>query len=148
MKVLVVGLLVLVTSCAPSPPVALTVTDAEVESWESVETTSMNAQIDDAVAAGEPWPGSPLLTTIELLGDDADTRILSIEETKNLAEGADTTVVVLMREGFLDDSVRGDWHRIVYRRRPDQTWRVQSVQRAFRCYRGHHLESFSRRRCP
>lgn len=147
MRYLIVGLCFLLAGCAPSPPVEFSVEDVKVESSESVETSGLNAQIDGAVAAGETWPRSPLMATIELFGGDGDARILRIEEEKNRSEGADTTVVVLIRDGFLDDSVRGDWHRVVYRRESDRTWRVHSARRAFRCYRGHSLESFGREWC-
>jgi hypothetical protein len=111
MKCLIVGLVLLLTACTAPGPITFTVTGVEVESWEAVETMSMNARVDDAVAAGEAWPRSPLAATIELLGGDVDARILRIDESKNRTEGADTTVVVIIRDGFLDDSVRGDWHR-------------------------------------
>jgi hypothetical protein len=148
MRYLVAGMLFLLAGCASSPPVAFPIQGLEVESWEPVETDDMNAQIDRAVAAGETWPQSPLLSTIELLRGDRDARVLRIDEEKNRAEGADTTVVVVIRDGLRDDSVRGDWHRVVYERVSDQKWRVHSARRAFRCHRGHHLESFSSERCP
>ena len=148
MKCWVVLLLLLLPACATSPPMIFTVDGVEIETWEAVETTSMNTQIETAVAVGETWPQSPLRITIELLGGDVDTRILRIEEAKSRTEGADTTAVVVIRDGFLDDSVRGDWHRIVFSRESDRTWRVHSARRAFRCYRGHHLESYSRQWCP
>lgn len=147
MKHLVVGLVLLVAGCAPSGELVFSAEGIEVESWETVDPAPMNAKVASAVAAGETWPTSPLAITVDLFGGDVDTRILSLEERKNRTEGADTTVVVLIRDGFLDDSVRGDWHRIVYARQEDWTWRVHSVRRAYRCYRRDHLESFSRDLC-
>lgn len=41
--------------------------------------------------------------------DDLDMRSLVIEEVKNLGEGADATKIVCIRDGFLGDSIRGDW---------------------------------------
>jgi hypothetical protein len=147
MKYLLPLLLVLLAGCTATHDVVFTVDGLEVDSWESVDPTEMNEQIKEAVARGEDWPTSPLAATVQLLGGDVDTRVLRLEESKNRTEGADTTVVVLIRDGFLDDSVRGDWHRIVYWRQADWSWRIHSVRRAFRCYRGHHRESFSRNWC-
>jgi len=125
---------------APAPEVP-------VESWQSVDVASLNARVDEAAAGGAAWPASPLNLTVELFGGDVDTRILSLAEQNNRGEGADTTVVVMVRDGFLDDSIRGDWHRIVYRRLPDGTWRLHEVRRAYRCWRGHHQEAFSSQPC-
>ena len=142
-----IGLL-LVSGCAATHEVKFSADDVKVESWESVDPADMNAQITEAVTSGEDWPASPMEATIHLLGSDGDTRIVRLDESKNRTEGADSTVVVLIRDGFLDDSVRGDWHKIVYALQADRTWRIQSLQRAFRCYRGQNLESYSRVRCP
>ena len=146
MRWLVVGVLLL-TGCAASPPDAANPMDVVVESWESVDVAELNAQIDEGIAVGAAWPTSPLAMTVELFGGDVDTRSLALTEQLNRGEGADTTVVFMVRDGLLDDSVRGDWHRIVYRRLPDWTWRVHEVRRAFRCWRGHHLETFSSSWC-
>jgi hypothetical protein len=81
------------------------------------------------------------------LGCDIDTRLIKLEEAKNRTDGADTTVVVVTRDGFLSDSVRGDWHRLVYARESDRTWRIRSVRRAFRCYRGSRVGSYSAELC-
>jgi hypothetical protein len=148
MRYAVLIALLVVTGCATTHDIVFSVDNVEVESWESLDPAGMNAQIAQAVASGEDWPTSPLAATVRLLEGDSDTRILRLEESKNRTEGADTTVVVLTRDGFLDDSVRGDWHRIVYERQPDRTWRIDSVRRAFRCYRQHHHESYSREWCP
>jgi hypothetical protein len=50
--------------------------------------------------------------TVDLLVADADTRSVWLAEQGNRGEVSDTTVVIVIRDGFLDDSVRGDWHRI------------------------------------
>jgi hypothetical protein len=134
--------------CASSGEGIFHADGVEVESWESLDVTEFNRRILNAVVEGKSYPSSPLLTTIELLGDDNGIRILRIDETRNRTEGADMTLVVMVRDGFLDDSVRGDWHRIEYRLQPDRSWRVYSIWRAFRCYRGHHLESYSAKWCP
>ncbi|MBM3319929.1 MAG: hypothetical protein FJY73_04560 [Candidatus Eisenbacteria bacterium] len=150
MRWLGIGLVVgaSLTGCASSRPGATGSPEAIIESWETVDVGPMNERIDAAVSEGAEWPKSPLSATVQLLGGDVDTRILSLFEEKNRGEGADTTVVVIVRDGFLDDSVRGDWHRIVYARGADGMWRVAKTSRAFRCWRGHHLETFSSQWCP
>jgi hypothetical protein len=141
-------ILLLVAGCAASQPKPEDMQDISVESWEAIDVAPLNARIEEAVGVGATWPASPLETTIELFGGDIDTRSLSLTEEKNLTEGADTTVVIMVRDGFLDDSVRGDWHRIVFRIEPDRTWRIHEIRRAFRCWRGHHLDAYGSKWCP
>lgn len=117
MRHLILGLLLGLVGCAGTTNVVFTVDDVRIESWEQVEPAEMNDQIIAAVTAGEAWPNSPLSATVRLWGGDTDARILRIESRLGTEDG-DTSVVVLVRDGFLGDSVRGDWHRIVYRRQP------------------------------
>jgi len=138
--------LVFVAGCAASP--APDAADAPVESWEPVAVNEFNARIDSAVASDAAWPSSPLSIALEFLGGDAGARRFTVDQRRNRAEAADTTVIVIVRDGLLDDSVRGDRHRIVLRRLADRTWRVQEVLRAFRCQRGHHLDAYSSEWCP
>jgi len=146
MRWALIGLLLLV-GCTQAPP-ARDAGEAPVESWESVDVSRLNARIDAAVLDGADWPSSPLLTTLELLGGDVGVGLLTIEERKNRGEGADTTIVVMLRDRLANDSIRGAWHRVTLHRLADSTWRLHEVRRAFRCWRGHHLESYSSRWCP
>lgn len=86
--------------------------------------------------------------TVELFGADTDKRALWLSEEANRGEAPDTVVVIMVRDGLVDDSVRGDWHRVVYRRQGDGSWRVHDLRRAYRCWRGHHLEAFGSKSCP
>jgi hypothetical protein len=140
---LALGLVVLAGCAAPLEHTP----EPVVDSWEVVDVAELNARIDDAVSEGADWPRSPILTALEVLGGEADAREIAIDRRMNRAEAADTAVVVITRDRFLDDSVRGDWHRIVLRRLGDWTWRLHEVRRAFRCWRGHHLESYSAEWC-
>lgn len=140
--------LIILVGCASGNSDVTTPQDVTVESWDTLEVTPINQLIEEAVASDAEWPTSPLRITVELFGGDNDTRVLSLMEEKNRGEGDDTTIVVMIRDGFLDDSVRGDWHRIIYERHIDSTWRVAEVRRAFRCWRGHHLDAFSSQLCP
>lgn len=119
-----------------------------VESYQSVELAPLNRRVEAAVAAGEKWPWSPLRMTLDLFGGDDETRSVRIEEQKNRGEGADTTIVTLIRDGFMDDSVRGSWEQITFHRLTDGSWRVGEARRATRCWRGERLESYGAKPCP
>ena len=140
-------LLLLVSACArtPHPRDPL---DVPVESWDMVDVAPLNVLVDEAAGAGCDWPRSAVSVTLGVLGGDADARYLALSGAGNKGEQADTVVVHLARDGLLDDSVRGDWHRAVLYRVDDGTWRLRELRRAFRCWRGGSTDRYSADLCP
>ncbi len=141
-------LLLLVAGCAASPPPVESPLDVPVDSWGEVDVARLNSRVDEAVDAGLDWPQSALYVTLNLVGGDVDARSLALSEVANRGEAPDTMVVVVARDGLLDGSVRGDWHRAVLYRLTDGTWRIHEMRRAFRCYRGGSLDRYSADLCP
>ena len=137
----------LMMACSASSPPPGDPQDVPVASWENVDVVRFNSRVDEAVDAGLDWPSSALSVALNLLGGDAGTRSLALSEVANRGEAPDTVVVVLSRDGLLDDSVRGDWHRAVLHRLGDGTWRLHELHRAFRCWQGGSLEQYSAERC-
>ena len=147
MKYLLVCLLLLVACCTPSLH-KMAADGPRVESWNLVDVEPLNSHINKAVAAGEDWPRSALLATLELFGEESDTRTLSLSMEGNRGEAPDTMIIIMTRDGFLDDSVRGDWHRAALHRQSDNTWRFHEIRRAFRCWRGGNVECYGAEWCP
>ena len=141
-------LLLLVVGCGAAPPSAESPLDVPVDSWGEVDVAALNSRVDEAVDAGLDWPQSAVYVTLNLVGGDVDTRSLALSEVANRGEAPDTMVVVVTRDGLLNDSVRGDWHRAVLYRLTDGTWRLHEMRRAFRCYRGGSLDRYSADLCP
>jgi len=141
-------LLFLVVGCAAAPPPAVSPLDVPVDSWGEVDVAPLNSRVDEAADAGFDWPRSALYVTLNLVGGDGDTRSLALSEVANRGEAPDTMVVVVARDGLLDGSVRGDWHRAVLYRVADGTWRLHEMRRAFRCYRGGSIDGYSADLCP
>ena len=127
---------------------AIALQDILVESWEVVDTMPLNEQIDDAANAGFEWPKSALSVMLIILEGDEDTRRLTLSQVANTGEVPDEISFVMIRDGLLDDSVRGDWHQAILYRQDDGTWRLHELHRAFRCYRGESLDQYSGDVCP
>jgi hypothetical protein len=125
----------------PVPPDAPT-------AWRDLDPVDYNLLIDRAVAVEAAWPASPLRTVIEAFGDDRDQRSLRIEETKNSGEGATRAAFTVVRDGFLDDSVRGTWTEIELVRQADGTWRVAAARMAQRCWRAPDPAAWTADPCP
>ena len=147
MKHLFLGLLIIISGCAQAgsrPEFART----PPESWAVLDVVELNGRLELAVLSGEGWPSSPLQSTLKLFGDDTDAQAVVIEEMKNRVEGADSATVVMIRDGFLDDSVRGDWHEVVFGRQSDGTWRITEARLAYRCRRGENTSAYQGDLCP
>ncbi len=147
MKHLFLGLLIIFAGCAQAgsrPEFART----PPESWAELDLAVLNGQLEKAVLSGEEWPSSPLQSTLQLFGDDTGAQAVVVEEMKNRVEGADSVSVVMIRDGFLDDSVRGDWHEVVFGRQTDGTWKVTEARVAYRCRRGEKTSVYQGGLCP
>jgi hypothetical protein len=144
---LFLGLLIVCAGCAQAdsrPEFART----PPESWTELDLEELNARLDRAVLSDEGWPSSPLQSTLQIFGDDTDAQAVVVEEMKNRVEGADSATVEMIRDGFLDDSVRGDWHEVVFERQPDGSWRIAEARVAYRCRRGENTSVYQGDLCP
>jgi hypothetical protein len=146
MRHLFLGLLFILAGCAQAdsrpefartPPV----------SWAELDLVELNGRLEKAVLSDEGWPSNPLQSTLQLFGDDTEAQAVVVEEMKNRVEGADSVTVVMIRDGFLDDSVRGDWHEVVFERQTDGTWRVVEARVAYRCRRGENTSVYQSEFC-
>jgi hypothetical protein len=64
------------------------------------------------------------------------------------AEAPTASRVTVLRDGLLDDSVRGERWDIALERTAEGVWRIKEVGRAWRCRRGAQTDSFAATRCP
>jgi hypothetical protein len=64
------------------------------------------------------------------------------------AEAPTASRVTVLRDGLLDDSVRGERWDIALERTAEGGWRIKAVERAWRCRRGAQTGSFAASRCP
>ena len=118
-----------------------------VESFRPVAYGGFNQRVAEASAKGESWVHDPVRIGLEFLGSRGSPRV-DIKRQDQDGEAARLTTVIIVEDGYLDDSVRGTWTRFKMTRLDDNTWRLAEVQRAFRCWRGHHQDSYSAQLCP
>ncbi|MCX5834979.1 MAG: hypothetical protein NTV99_10820 [Deltaproteobacteria bacterium] len=118
-------------------------------SYRIENVAPFNAKIEEAVKKGEVWPGDPILIALNLLKISNDgARLLVMSKESSPAENPDRTGVTVIRDGFLDDSLRGDWHYFELRKMNDQGWRFTEIRRAFLCRRGIQMERPGKEFCP
>jgi len=119
------------------------------QSWQSLDADDLNARIDRAIAAEATWPQNPISIALQLFGENLDeVQSAIVEMEKNRPEGANTATVNYIRDGFLDDSVRGDWRQLELQRMSDRTWRVRNARVARRCWRSLNTTAYGSSLCP
>jgi hypothetical protein len=101
------------------------------------------AEFNESLDRAQPtWQSDPALVVARALdtAGEAHTTI-SIElfhESKRTVDGANVAKATIIRDGFLDDSIRGTRHRLELRLDPDRkAWRIFSASADWRCWRGH-----------
>ena len=130
------GLVWLVSACATTTKNhSESPLDAAVISSKAVAIGEMNAKIESAVASNATWTKSATLCVLYVLQADEETRELKLTYASSGGEQPSQATVELRRDGFLDDAVRGDWHRLALQRQADGTWRFVEGSRAQQCWR-------------
>ncbi len=91
--------------------------------------------------------GAPLDIALKIVGEFAGSaqHIIQVNEG---AEAPSASRVTVIRDGLLDDSIRGERWEIVLQRNPAGAWAIKEVKRAWRCRRGAHPDRFAAVPCP
>ncbi len=148
MKSLFLILLVAMTvSCA-------TITDDKFEKWPSGEVLSwkitdfskLNDKISKASSSHQDWVNNIQLYVFHLFDLSGLKKVVYESEFDNIENPTEATVT-LVRDGFLDDSVRGDVHRISFHRTAGGAWKIVDLKKSQRCWRA-DLDEYSSDLCP
>lgn len=107
------------------------------------------------------WTRDPLLVASRLVAgwpqywpEDREFREMwdstssDIEVVFASGELPDGVRVTVLRDGFRDDSVRDDAHRIELRRQADGSWQPVAAEVFLRCWRGDVADQFIAENCP
>lgn len=113
--------------------------------WQQVSPTRISKTIQQARKKNKNWVKVPSLFAQNLF-EFSELKNYSIQYTANRGESPDQATIIVMRDGFLDDSVRGDIHHIELNKMDDD-WQVSQVKRAHRCWRSEDKE-FTTKPCP
>ena len=117
-----------------------------VKLWEQLEISTLSTIIEDARNNSESWVSSPALYPQHLF-EFSDLKNYSIHYSAKSIELNRKSTITVVRDGFLDDSVRGDIHELVVEKTGEQ-WKIKSAKRAFQCWRGSENTTYSANICP
>ncbi len=117
-----------------------------IKSWEAIDTNTLNGTIQKAYKKGLKWPIKPELYIFHLF-ELSDLKTTSYNYSADTIESPENISINLTRDGFLDDSVRGDIHHLELKKNKNGTWKVISLKRAMSCWRNKGL-IYSSKVCP
>lgn len=106
------------------------------------------APADYAAASVFAAGGSaPVEIALKIAGEfeGSTQQIIQVNEG---GEAPTATRITVVRDGLMDDSVRGERLDIALQRTATGVWRIAEVKRAWRCWRGESLDRFATRPCP
>lgn len=98
---------------------------------------------------GGPMDGSASLMELiaKAVEDFSEMRSRTIEIKAESAEDDSKLTVVIIDDGYLDDSVRGKRTTLMVERGADGIWNIKSSTEAWRCYEGRGHTDFSTAPC-
>jgi hypothetical protein len=91
--------------------------------------------------------GAPLAIALAIVGpfEGVTQHLIQVNQGSEAPTASRLTVV---RDGLLDDSVRGERWEIALEKTAAGGWTISEVKRAWRCRRGAQTHSFAASRCP
>lgn len=131
----------------PAPPAPPPIEDAP-ESDKPVEKLYVDAFNVRLAAAGDSaWAQAPATIAIEFAGGaDCECARFTVD-VGSPPERFDEADVTVTRDGFLDDSVRGDRYRLHMQRNADGIWNITRATIAWRCQKERGHEGYSPAPC-
>jgi hypothetical protein len=114
-----------------------------VASYISMDTNALNEEIAKRADISD----IPLKIIIDLLKINSEQKELTIYQLFPSMEEGGSVIVSVIRDGYLDDSVRGEWNEFEMMRNSGQVWEIINAKKAFLCWR---LESdqYQNKPCP
>ncbi len=90
---------------------------------------------------------SPLSIAMAIAGDFEGVTQHVVQMNEG-GEVPSSTNIVVLRDGLLDDSVRGERWDIALGRTGAGAWSIREVRRSWLCRRGENTDRFSAQKCP
>lgn len=120
-----------------------------VSSYIEADVTKFNKFLDKSAINDEEWVSNPLLVAIKYIGPP-NNRFLSLVREDNYVESSTESVITIVVDGYLDDSVRGAWYQLslVRTKGVQQYWKIVEAREAVLCARGSVTKEFVMGSCP
>lgn len=121
-------------------------TSNDIRSWETVPITTFNKKIQKAHKNRLNWVSKPELYVYNLF-ELSGLKNISYEYSADNIESPKKIDINILRDGFLDDSIRGDIHHIKLKKSNKGIWKVISIKKTTSCWRNKQ-QIYSTNICP
>ncbi|VEP14839.1 exported hypothetical protein [Hyella patelloides LEGE 07179] len=128
-------------------------TQLPVESYRIDDVREFNSQLISELSGADvdTWQAKPLFLAMKYLNGASFGRFGQITRKipqENTSEYPDTMIVTVIQDGYKNDSVRGEWVQLTFKRNREGIWLIQESKRAFLCWRGENTKAFQQEFCP
>ena len=114
---------------------------------QSLPVEEFNEKTAEAHKSGtEDWPMSCFQVALRFVGDPEEVRSRRIE-ISSMPERFETTEIIILEEGLMDDSLDGYRHRLSMKKTRDGFWRVEAAEQSWKCQSGRGHRSYSCEPC-
>ena len=75
----------------------------------------------------------------------------AVQHIIQVNEGSESPLacrIAVLRDGLMDDSVRGERWDIALEKTAENVWSIREVRRSWRCWRGEQTDRFATNLCP
>ena len=127
-------------AAVPASPMPLT--DLPVVDMQTVPPSDYEAASAFAVRGG-----APLDIALKIAGAFEGSAQHIIQENEGV-EAPTASRITVIRDGLVDDSIRGVRWDIQLKKAGTDLWRIDQVTRSWRCWRGGQIDRFAAAACP
>ena len=125
---------------------AMELPEIPVRSYENVDISKFQQLLSKSAEENEIWTNDPLQIILRFL-PSFEGKIQYITRKHDSAESARRAEVIVIEEGYLDDSVRGGRYEFILEKDVNDRWKLLSAKKASRCWPNRGHEDFSKQPC-
>ncbi len=127
-------------------------TEGEVESYKQLEVADFNRVVEKASQNNEAWTKDVMQVALkfvpEMSIEEEGRRSRIIEVAKaDIDTQPGVVVVIITDDGFADDSVRGQKHRVELKKGTDGAWKLVNARKAWTCRPNRGHQNYSTQLC-
>jgi len=130
----------------PSPAQAEDLTQIPVTSYRKMKLSDFNKTFLKAQKNNESWVKDPLQVALIFAGS-FEGKTQSITRTNNNPEDPTKTEIIIIDDGYLGDSIRGAWYRLVLKVNAKRIWQLKSAEFSIRCWQKRGQQNFAKENC-
>ncbi len=143
---LTIGLVGGVFACFPSGAAAMDLHGVPVRSYANLKITEFHQLVSRSAEDGEVWVRDALQVALRFVGP-FEGKLQHISRKNDSAESASRVEVIVIEEGYLDDSVSGARYKLILEKDAHNIWHLVTAVKSWRCWPGRGHEDFSKKPC-